>query len=113
MATKNSINSDIPIEIEKGGTAAATHTPYAVLCGGTIGLGSLQSVASVGTSGQVLTSNGASTLPTFQTPAVMSIEWQQLASDPVSPINGQVWYNTTTQLFKGYANSTTVTFTVT
>ena len=55
--------------VANGGTGATTQTAYAVLCGGTTSTGAYQSVASVGTSGQVLTSNGASALPTFQTPA--------------------------------------------
>lgn len=50
-----------------GGTGRASHTAYAVICGGTTGTAAQQSVASVGTSGQVLTSNGAGALPTFQT----------------------------------------------
>ncbi len=44
----------------------ASYTPYAVLTGGTTSTGSIQSIASVGTSGDVLTSNGAGALPTFQ-----------------------------------------------
>jgi hypothetical protein len=52
--------------VANGGTGIATATAYAVLCGGTTGTGAFQSVASVGTSGQVLTSNGAGALPTFQ-----------------------------------------------
>jgi len=42
-------------------------TAYTLLTGGTTSTGAHQSVASVGTSGQVLTSNGAGALPTFQT----------------------------------------------
>jgi hypothetical protein len=52
-----------------GGTGVASLTAYAVICGGTTTTGPVQSVASVGTSGQVLTSNGAGALPTFQTPS--------------------------------------------
>lgn len=52
--------------VDGGGTGLATATAYAVLCGGTTGTGAFQSIASVGTSGQVLTSNGAGALPTFQ-----------------------------------------------
>jgi hypothetical protein len=37
-----------------------------VLAGGTTATGAYQSIASVGTTGQVLTSNGAGALPTFQ-----------------------------------------------
>lgn len=39
-----------------------------MLCGGTTSTGAIQSIASVGTAGQVLTSNGAGALPTFQSP---------------------------------------------
>ena len=52
--------------VASGGTGATSLTAYAVLCGGTTSTGAVQSVASVGTSGQVLTSNGAGALPTFQ-----------------------------------------------
>lgn len=49
-----------------GGTGLTSATAYAVLCGGTTSTGAFQSVASVGTAGQILTSNGAGALPTFQ-----------------------------------------------
>jgi hypothetical protein len=55
--------------VANGGTGATTQTAYAVLCGGTTATGAYQSIASVGTAAQVLTSNGAGALPTFQTPA--------------------------------------------
>lgn len=57
------------VAVDSGGTGRTSHTAYAVLCGGTTSTGAQQSVASVGTSGQVLTSNGAGALPTFQTPS--------------------------------------------
>lgn len=56
------------LSVARGGMGAGTHTAYAVLCGGTTGTGAVQSVAALGSSGDVLTSNGASALPTFQTP---------------------------------------------
>ncbi len=49
-----------------GGTGVTSTTAYAVLCGGTTSTGALQSIASVGTTNQILTSNGAGALPTFQ-----------------------------------------------
>jgi hypothetical protein len=55
------------LPVANGGTGAASATAYAVQCGGTTSTGAHQSVASVGTAGQVLTSNGAGALPTFQT----------------------------------------------
>lgn len=54
------------LTVAAGGTGVTSATAYAVLTGGTTSTGALQSVASVGTSGQVLTSNGAGALPTFQ-----------------------------------------------
>jgi hypothetical protein len=55
--------------VANGGTGAVTATAYAVQCGGTTSTGPFQSIASVGTAGQVLTSNGAGALPTFQAAA--------------------------------------------
>ncbi len=52
-----------------GGTGRANQTEFAVICGGTTTTAPQQSIASVGTSGQVLTSNGAAALPTFQSGA--------------------------------------------
>lgn len=57
--------TDVPVA--DGGSGRSTATEYAVICGGTTTTGAHQSIASVGTSGQVLTSNGAAALPTFQT----------------------------------------------
>jgi hypothetical protein len=74
------------LPVANGGTGATTQTAYAVLCGGTTSTAAYQSVASVGSSGQVLTSNGASALPTFQTiatsafPAGTRLSFQQTAA---------------------------------
>ncbi len=54
------------LPVANGGTGDATFTPYAVVTGGTTGTGALQNVSGLGTSGQVLTSNGAGALPTWQ-----------------------------------------------
>lgn len=54
------------VAVADGGTGRSSHTAYAVLCGGTTTTTAQQSIASVGSSGQVLTSNGAGALPTFQ-----------------------------------------------
>lgn len=56
----------LPLTVINGGTGVVSNTSYSVLCGGTSGTGAIQSVASVGSAGQVLTSNGAGALPTFQ-----------------------------------------------
>lgn len=56
--------TDVPVT--DGGTGRSSHTAYAVLAGGTTSTGAQQSVSGVGTSGQVLTSNGDSALPSWQ-----------------------------------------------
>ncbi len=61
------------IEVDNGGTGRTSATAYSVICGGTTSTGTLQSVVSVGTSGQVLTSNGAGALPTWQTAAAGTV----------------------------------------
>lgn len=67
------LTTDSAVNVTQGGTGATSFTAYAVLCGGTTSTSALQPVASVGTSGQVLTSNGPSALPTFQTPTYQGI----------------------------------------
>lgn len=57
---------DQDLEVVDGGTGRNTATPYAVLCGGTNATAEHQSIAGLGSSGQVLKSNGADALPSFQ-----------------------------------------------
>lgn len=54
------------VAVTDGGTGRSSHTAYAVIVGSATGTGAEQSIASVGTAGQVLTSNGAGALPTMQ-----------------------------------------------
>ncbi len=54
------------VPVPNGGTGLASVVAYAPIVGGTTTTGNLQSVASVGAAGQVLTSNGAGALPSFQ-----------------------------------------------
>jgi hypothetical protein len=55
--------------VQGGGTGKTSFTAYSVVCAGTTATGAFQNVSGVGTSGQVLTSNGASALPSWQTMA--------------------------------------------
>lgn len=60
-----------------GGTGIITTTPYSVICAGTTATGAFQSLASLGNSGEQLTSNGPGALPTWQasggvTPAALT-----------------------------------------
>lgn len=51
------------LAVTRGGTGAATFTAYSVLCAGVTDTGALQNVSGLGTSGQVLISQGAGALP--------------------------------------------------
>lgn len=69
MATNNANDFSNPVGVVNGGSSASSQTAYAILCGGTTSTGPIQSIASVGSSTNVLTSNGAGALPTFQAAA--------------------------------------------
>lgn len=107
--TVNATQADVDVRI-KGDTDAAlvfldagtnrvgigTATPTTLLDVS----GTLKATAFTG-SGASLTGIAAGTVSLFQS----------LASDPVSPTNGDVWYNTTTNLFKCKSNAGIKTFT--
>ena len=61
------------LPVAAGGTGLATTTAYSVVFTGTTATGNFQASAGPGTSGQVLTSNGAGALPTFQSPAATGV----------------------------------------
>ena len=66
-----------PLTVANGGTGRATSTTaYAVMCAGTTATGAHQTIASVGAAAQVLTSNGAAALPTFQ--AVPALDYGKM-----------------------------------
>lgn len=52
--------------VDQGGTGLSTTTAYSVVFTGTTSTGNFQASGGPGSSGQVLTSNGAGALPTFQ-----------------------------------------------
>lgn len=54
------------VTVPLGGTGNTTFTAYSVICAGTTATGTMQNVVGLGTAGQVLTSNGASALPSWQ-----------------------------------------------
>jgi hypothetical protein len=100
MATKNCINSNLPIETSKGGTAAASFSnTYGVIVADTAGT-ALTSI-DPGSSGEVFSSNGSSSAPEFKTATALGSMFQVVSSDPASPEIAQVWYNSTSQLYKG------------
>ncbi len=101
-----------PILIVEGGTGVQSNTAYAVLCGGTTSTGAIQSIAGVGTSGQVLTSSGAGALPTFQSISSLGVitsitgNTGGAQTGPTITLAG----GTTGLSFGGSANTITTTF---
>lgn len=87
----NGVTGALPVA--NGGTGLSSLTPYAVLTGGTTSTGNLQQVASLGTAGQLLTSNGAGALPTFQSPAGVSKVIRQvfISSGTYTPSTGMLY----------------------
>lgn len=85
----------VPIPVPDGGTGVASTTAYAVVCGGTSSTAALQPVASVGSAGQVLTSNGAGNLPTFQAAGGGGgLTWNNQASSSVTmAVSNAYWTN--------------------
>lgn len=73
-----------PIGVANGGTGLTSLTPYAVMAGGTGATTPVQQVSGLGTSGQVLTSNGGGALPTWQTPTPFPTQNLQIASVTMS-----------------------------
>jgi trimeric autotransporter adhesin len=72
--------------VGNGGTGKTTFTAYSVITAGTTATGAFQNVVGVGTSGQVLTSNGASALPTWQTQGANALQIDMDAgTSPIAP----------------------------
>jgi hypothetical protein len=74
-----------------GGTGVTSATAYALLAGGTTSTGAFQSLAGVGTTGQVLTSNGAGALPTFQAAAGSTPAGETSVTVPTDISGCKVW----------------------
>ncbi len=75
VITPSNFSGTLPVG--NGGTGNTTFTPYSVICAGTTSTGAFQNVSGLGSSSQVLTSNGAGLLPTWQnattvTPAALT-----------------------------------------
>ena len=87
MGSQNAINSDKPVDVKKGGTGLSSWgNTNAVLLGGTTTTSNFQNVASNGTLGQFLISNGSSANPTFQSAGWVLIEQQTITGSTASLI---------------------------
>jgi hypothetical protein len=86
MPTQNSWNSNIPVEISKGGSNATSMANTDGVC---YFDGTRIVTTTVGTAQQVLTSNGAGVAPTFQTSiqkASLTLTSQQIKNIHATPI---------------------------
>ena len=108
--TVNATQADVDVRI-KGDTDAA----LVFLDAGTnrVGIGTATPTTLLDVSGTLkataFTGSGASLTGLTNTAS----NFQSLASDPASPTNGDVWYNTTTNLFKCKRSAGVKTFTQT
>lgn len=105
-------NFGIAVRADDGGTGRLSATAYAVICGGTTSTSAQQSVSGVGTTGQVLTSNGASALPTWQNAAASGGTVTSVSVVTANGVSGSVATATTTPaitLTLGDITPTTVT----
>lgn len=65
-ATSGAVTVAGTLVVGNGGTGLNTTTAYGLIAAGTTATGAFQQVSGTGTSGQVLTSNGAGALPSWQ-----------------------------------------------
>ena len=65
-ATTGAVTVAGTLAVGNGGTGLSTTTAYGLIAAGTTATGNFQQVSGTGTSGQLLTSNGAGALPTWQ-----------------------------------------------
>lgn len=86
--------------VANGGSGRGTHVAYSVICGGTTTTGAQQSVASVGTAGQALVSQGPGALPQFQTldfSGATNLKWLGASytvstAAPSGGVDGDFWF---------------------
>ena len=108
-ATTLQYNIAAPVTVPYGGTGKTTLTAYAVLAGGTTSTNSLQPLASVGSSGNVLVSSGANALPTWAS-LPQSAFGELLTIQPSPVVQLQFPYNINSRYIIG---STTASGTIT
>lgn len=83
------------VSVASGGTGLTTATAYGLIAAGTTSTGNFQQVSGTGTSGQVLTSNGAGALPTWQSGASGNVT----TSGNNAFTGANTFYNATGQTF--------------
>ena len=98
------------LPVAGGGTGVATTTAYGVLAGGTTATGAFQNIGT-GTAAQVLTSNGAGALPTFQAASggVTTFNGSTTGLTPATATSGAITLGGTLAVANGGTGVTTST----
>lgn len=96
--TSGTLTNCTGLPVAGGGTGIATTTAYSVICAGTTATGPFQSLAALGASGTVLTSNGASALPSFQAAAGGGLTWNTVSGTSQSAAVSNGYVNTSGSL---------------
>jgi hypothetical protein len=78
--SNNATNTSNPVSVAHGGSGDSSFTAYSIICGGTTSTGVLQSVSGVGTTNQILMSNGSSALPSWQSGGMKLISTQTVTT---------------------------------
>lgn len=89
------------VTVPFGGSGNTTFTAYSVLCAGTTSTGAFQNVSGVGTSGQVLQSQGAGALPQWATIASVLV-----GKSPISVSSGTISITDPIPIVNGGTNAT-------
>lgn len=93
-----------PLSISNGGTGVTSLTAYMPVAGGTTSTGALQSVAAGSASGQALTYQGASSLPTF---SALNLSGTSVVTGTLPITNGGTGASTKAAAFNNLSPMTT------
>lgn len=106
MTTNNADNFTNPVSVNTGGTGDASFTAYSVICAGTTSTAALQNVSGVGNTGDFLTSNGASNLPSWQAPSGISYALNLTGNNqPLTPADSTTYFMLPLGSFTGSTSS--------
>lgn len=88
----NTLTQSGTLVVSNGGTGSTTFTAYSVITAGTTATGAFQNVSGVGTSGQVLTSNGAAVLPTWQDAPAGGVTWSVITAATKTMVVNEAYF---------------------
>jgi len=96
------------IAVANGGTSNTTFTAYSVLCAGITATGAFQNVSGLGSSGNVLTSNGAGALPTWQAASGGGYSYSTITADQTGAVGNFYFTNKASRCVVTLPSSATI-----